>query len=146
MAVWKPGAVRKVLYRPSPFRKDSEDLAIIISLCDPAENGKPTLPDWRQGGRRLGSLGKVLENMGCWEHPFLAPMRNWPLQRKIAWFVCPWIGQTWGYQAEWGLCDGRKLGMSGKDKKGEKRWRSKNTPIFLLLLMPQNSRGFLEAE
>lgn len=36
--------------------------------------------------------------------------------------------------------------MSGKDKKGEERRRCKNTLEFLLLLMPQNSRGFLEAE
>lgn len=57
MAGWKPRAVRKVLYKPSPFRKDSEDFAIIISLRDSAENGKPTLPDSRQGGRKLRSLG-----------------------------------------------------------------------------------------
>lgn len=36
--------------------------------------------------------------------------------------------------------------MSGKDKKGEERRRCTNTLIFLLPLMTQNSRGFLEAE
>lgn len=146
MAGWKPRAVRKVLYKPSPFRKDSEDFAIIISLHDPAENGKPTLPDWRQGGRKLRSLGQVLENMACWGHPLWAPMRNWLLQRKTAWFVCPWTEQTGDYQAKWGLCNGGKCGMSGKNKKGERRWRNKNTSISLLLLMPQDSRNFLEAE
>lgn len=75
----------------SPFRKGWEDLATIILLCDPAENGKPTSPDWDQGGRRLGRLGKVLENMGWWEHLLLATMRNWALQKKITWFVCVWI-------------------------------------------------------
>lgn len=36
---------------------------------------------------------------------------------------------------------GGKRGMNEKDKKGEERWRNKNTPIFLFLLMPQNSRA-----